>query len=106
MSNMNKVFLAGLLTAILSAMIPALQGTFSWYTILFSVSIAGLSYATKNLKGQIWSILGILVGALINFFTAHPEPTGITFKYVMVSYFLPLAIQILGALQGSSAKTE
>jgi hypothetical protein len=103
---MNKVFLAGLLTAVLSALIPALQGTFSWYTIIFSVSIAGLSYATKNLQGQIWSILGIVVAAAVNFFTSHPEPVGITFKYVMVSYFLPLAIQILGALQGSAAKKE
>jgi hypothetical protein len=103
---MNKVFLAGLLTAILSALIPALQGQFSWYTVIFSVSIAGLSYATKNMKGQVWTIIGIVTAAAVNFFTAHPEPAGITLKFVMVSYVLPLVIQVLGAVQGSGTKTE
>jgi hypothetical protein len=104
---MNKVTWTGLIVAVLTAIIPLLQGeSITIYSAGFSVSIAALSFLTKNMKGQVWTILGIVTAAAINFFTAHPEPSGITVKYVLASYVLPLLIQISGAAAHTTSEKQ
>jgi hypothetical protein len=95
---MNKVFLTGLLTAILIAIAPVLQGDkITVYSLAFPVLLAVGSYLSRNLEGQVVTIIGIITAAATNFFTAHPAPDGITLKYVVVSWVLPLVIQVLTA---------
>ena len=100
---MNKVTWVGLFVAILTSLIPVLQGeSITLYTILFSVAIAALSVLTKNFQGQVWTILGIVLAALINYFTAHPEPgTAVDLVSILRDYVFPLLIQIGGAYAGS-----
>lgn len=95
---MNKVFLTGLLTAILIAIAPVLQGeSITIYTLGFPLVLAVGSYLSRNLEGQVVTIIGIITAAATNFFTSHPAPDGLTLKYVVVSWILPLVIQILTA---------
>jgi hypothetical protein len=98
---MNKVFIMGLVAAVLTAVIPSIQAEhISWYAVAFGGTIAFVSYLTRNLKGQWISILGIFLSAMVNFFTSHPEPTGITIEYVAKSWVLPLVLQVVLAFAG------
>jgi hypothetical protein len=102
---MNKVFIMGLVAAVLTAVIQSIQAEhISWYSVAFGGTIAFVSYLTRNLQGQWISILGIFLSAMINFFTAHPEPTGITLEYVAKSWVLPLVLQVVLAFAGPKSE--
>jgi len=104
---MNKVFLVGLLTAVLVAVAPLLQGEMiSVYSVGFAIVLAAGSYLSRNMQGQVWTMVGIVVAAATNFFTAHPAPDGLTLKYVIVSWIVPVAIQILTAQAPGQTKPK
>lgn len=104
---MNRVVLTGLIVAILNPLITLLNGdALSTYSLVFSVMIAAGSYLSRNMKGQVWTMVGIVAASATNFFTANPEPTGITLKYVLASYVLPAIIQIVTAFSGGEKPEE
>ena len=103
----NKVFIWGVLMAVLSVAVPYLQADqISWYGVAFASLITVISWATKNLKGQVITILGIIGATATNFFMAHPEPGGITIEYVAKSWLLPVLMQLITAFAGPSKPTE
>lgn len=104
---MNKVLLTGLIVAIVNPVIVLLNGDhISLYNIVFSVGIAAGSYLSRNMKGQVWTMVGIVAASATNFFTSNPEPTGMTLKYVLASYVLPMVIQIVTAFSGPEKPQE
>lgn len=85
-----------LIAAILVAVVPSIQQeSISWYAVGFSGALAGLAWVTKNFQGKYLTIVGILLSAGTNFFTAHPDPSGITLEYVAKSWVLPLFLQFV-----------
>lgn len=97
----NRVFFASLLLAVLTAVVPSIQQeTISWYAVGVGGSIAAIGWFTRNMTGQIASILGTVGAVLTNFYMAHPEPSGITAEYVVKTWALPLIIQLIGAAIG------
>lgn len=95
---MNKVMIFGLLSALVGALIPMVQGGDpTVYSVSFGLAIAGIAFLTKNNEGEVWSILGIIGAVVANFFAEHPTPEGITIKDLLGNYLLPLLFQFLMA---------
>lgn len=85
-----------LIAAIMVAVVPSIQQeSISWYAVGFSGALAGLAWVTKNFKGKHLTIVGIIVSAGTNFFTAHPDPSNITLEYVAKSWIVPLVLQFV-----------
>jgi peptidoglycan/LPS O-acetylase OafA/YrhL len=60
----NKVFILGLLGAIVTALQQFTSPTVNWEVVAFAAAIAGLSYASKTISGKAGSLIGVLGGAI------------------------------------------
>lgn len=102
----NKVFIIGLLVATLSSVyeLVSTDGHPSVWIIGWSMAIAALTYAAKNLRGQSASILSTIGMGAASFFQLHGQPDGLTMQQIMTALVLPMTIQILGLFNSSPPK--
>lgn len=96
--NKYKVFLTGLLMAVLSSVYELISTNLhpSYWILGWSVSLAALTYFANNLRGQAASIFTIVLSTAIMFFQAHTEGNDLSFKEIALTVLLPLGIKVLG----------
>ena len=104
--NSKNAFWIGIALAALQA-ISALATVepLTIYAFVFPVAAAILTYMGRNKQGAVWSIVSQVGANLSAFIAAHPTPDGLTFKYVIFSWIVPLAILALGVF-GQKAPNE
>jgi hypothetical protein len=95
--NSKNAFWIGMALAVLQA-ISALATVepFTFYALVFPLVAAIMTYLGKNRQGPVWSVLSQVGANLTAFVAAHPTPDGLTLKYVLFSWVVPLAILALG----------
>jgi hypothetical protein len=107
MSNSKKAFWFGLILVALQIIAPIINAeVLTWYVFVFPVASGVLVYLSKNLKGATWTVAGQLGAGLTAFFASHPTPDGITLKYVLSAWILPLLIQAVTAWMPNGEKSE
>lgn len=103
----NKVFIIGLLVAVLTTVseLVSTGGHPSVWILAWSVSITGLTYAARNIRGQAASILGTISMGITSFFQLHGQPDGLNMQQVVTALVLPMTIQVLALFNTTPAKT-
>jgi hypothetical protein len=104
--NSKNAFWIGMALAALQA-ISALATVepLTVYAFVFPVVAAIMTFLGKNRQGPVWSVLSQVGANLTAFVAAHPTPDGLTLKYVLFSWIVPLAILGLGIF-GQKANNE
>lgn len=107
--NENKVWIAGLVQFILTALTELTvdpNGHYNVYIIVYSAVIAALTYAGRNLRGQWASISMAILSTTMVFGSLHDTQTAITYQIVMIRMVMPLALAILGIFFTSPPKSR
>jgi hypothetical protein len=103
-----KVFLTGLLMAVLTSAYElfSTSGNPSLWVLGWSVGIAVLSYLANNLRGQVASILSIVLATSVAFFQNHGTGEDLNLREVATKEILPMLIAILGLFYTSPPKSR
>lgn len=102
MSKQTQVVLFAVISAVIQALIPVLDSdVLTVYDLVMPVLTVVTGVLSRNCKGQIFTIAGIVSAGLASFHLAHPTPEGLTLRYVLSAYAFPLILQIVGALSHS-----
>jgi hypothetical protein len=97
--NSKNVIIFGLINVILQSLIPIVSlPEVSWYNFVLPFVSTVLIFLSKNMNGKGWTVSGQIGATIASFAVTHPTPDGITFKYVLAAWLLPVLIQVVGAL--------
>ena len=106
--NQYKVLIIGFLMAIGSSAMELIDNgsNASPWIIGWSLFIAALTWAGRNLRGQWASISGIVLTTVIAFYNLHDSATGMNFKIFVHDLAFPLLSALVTVLWTSPAKSR